>query len=112
MLPVDAQTAIQQIIIAISSGDYPAALSRTTASRCSVADISQTVIEYGRAFSAPPFADWDVLAVRPEVGRDIWSVRAPLWSESEGGRSDLELRLTVSIVGGAASVELEDLRVA
>ncbi len=48
----------------------------------------------------------------PEPGRQAWSVRAPLWSESEGGRSDLELNLTLSIVGGEVSVELDDLRVA
>jgi hypothetical protein len=85
MLPNDAQVAIEQLIVDISAGDYPAALSRTSASRCSAEDLNRTVAEYGRTFSAPPFTDWDVVAVRPEVGRDIWSVRAPLWSESEGG---------------------------
>src|SRR6478609_5120251 len=104
MLPANARTAIQQIIVAVSSGDYPAALAQTSASRCSAADIARAICEYGHSMCAPPFADWDVVPMFPADGNERWSVRAPLWSVSEDGRSDLELNLTVSSVGGIVSV--------
>lgn len=111
MLPVSAETAIQQMIVAVSSGDYPAALSQASVSRCSATDIARVVGEYGERFSAPPFAEWDVVPILSD-GTPRWSVRAPLWSESENGRSDLELNLTVSCQDGIASLELDDIRVA
>ena len=112
MLTVDAETTIRQIIISVSSGDYLSAVAQADMSRCSATDISLAVSNYGRTFSAPPFVDWDVVAVNAEAGQEVWSVRAPLWSQSEGGRSDLELRFTVAIMDAATSVELDDILVA
>ncbi|MEG3172201.1 hypothetical protein U1708_08240 [Sphingomonas sp. ZB1N12] len=111
MLPVSAEVAIQQMIVAVSAGDYLAALSQAPVSRCSVADIARVVSEYGERFSAPPFANWDVVSILSD-GTPRWSVRAPLWSESENGRSDLELNLTISLQDGITSLELDDIRVA
>jgi hypothetical protein len=112
MFPPDARATIQNIVVAVSSGNYAAAIAQTSASRCSVADISRVIEDYGQNFRAPPFADWDVISIVTADERELWSVRAPLWSENEGGRSDLELRLTVLIVGGVTSVELDDILVA
>ncbi|PKP94045.1 MAG: hypothetical protein CVT77_03800 [Alphaproteobacteria bacterium HGW-Alphaproteobacteria-16] len=111
MLTTDVETTIRRIIVAVSMGDYRSAFAEVGQSRCSAEDLSRAISDYGRAFSAPPFDDWDVVAVGNEVGRE-WSVRAPLWSQSEGGRSDLELRLTVVEVDGATSIELDDILVA
>jgi len=110
MLPASAEIAIQQMIVAVSSGDYSAALSQASVSRCSATDIARAVSEYGQRFSAPPFADWDVVSILSD-GIERRSVRAPLWSECENGRSDLELNLTVSFKDGIASLELDDIRV-
>ncbi|MCR5870220.1 MULTISPECIES: hypothetical protein [unclassified Sphingomonas] len=111
MLSADVETTIRRIIVAVSTGDYRSALAEVSRSRCSAEDLSRAISEHGRALSAPPFADWDVIAVGNEVGQE-WSVRAPLWSQSEGGRSDLELRLTVMNVDGETSIELDDILVA
>lgn len=111
MLPAVAETLIQQIIKAISSGDFTTALAQTCASRCSAADLARVITEYGRAFVAPPFSRWIVIPISSTGNEKRWSVRAPLWSESEGGRSDLELHLTVAMVGDTPAVELDDLLV-
>ena len=112
MLPPDVTSAVRRIIVAVSSGDYGTALAHSSASRCSPADIARVVTEYGRRFSAPPFADLDVVAITTNDGVARWSIRAPLWSEQEGGRSDLELFLTAEFVEGTTSVEFDDVRVA
>ena len=112
MLPADVTSAVQRIVVAVSSGEYETALAHTITSRCSSADIARTVRQYGRCFSAPPFADLDVVAIHADDGVARWSIRAPLWSEQEGGRSDLELFLTAAFVAGTASVEFDDIRVA
>src|SRR5437867_602336 len=111
MIPADAETTIQQIIIAISSGDYPGAVAGAKSSRCSAADLERTASEYGGNFLAPPFSEWDVVALNPETGHKGWSVVAPLWSGNEGGRSDLEVRFTVIMESGESRVELDDMLV-
>lgn len=111
MLPPDVIAIVRRIIVAVSAGDCAAALAEVGATRCSEADLSHTVSEYGRSFSAPPFAGWDVIPLLTGDEVERWSIRAPLWSEEEGGRSDLELFLMASSSGGVM-VEFDDLRVA
>jgi hypothetical protein len=98
MLPAPAEDAIRQIITAISAGDYDDALARLNSSRCSASDLARVVSDYGKTFAAPPFSEWDVISIGRESGLERWSVRAPFWSEGEGGRSDLELHLTLERV--------------
>jgi hypothetical protein len=111
MLSEIAETAVRQIMTAISLGDYEAALAQTSGSRCSAADLAQVIREYGRPFSAPPFSDWDIVGLASGGGQERWSVRAPFWSRDEGGRSDLELHLTVTVKGESLAVELDDILV-
>lgn len=111
MLPPEVTAAIRRLIVAVSAGDYGLALTGVSAIRCSAADISRAVKGYDRVFSAPPLADWNVVPILSDDGLDRWSIRAPSWSEDEGGRSDLELFLTASSAGGV-TVEFDDIRVA
>lgn len=112
MLPPDVAAVIRRIIVAVSAGDYAAALAEVGATRCSEANISRAVSEYGRRFSAPPFAEWNVIPIPTGDSTDEWSIRVPLWSEEEGGRSDLELSLTASSSpSGEVTVEFDDIHV-
>jgi hypothetical protein len=112
MLPPDVAAIVRRIIVAVSAGDYATALAEVSMTRCSEADLSRAVSEYGRRFSAPPFAEWDVIPILADDSADGWSIRAPLWSEEEGGRSDLELYLTASSsAAGGATVEFDDIHV-
>jgi len=112
MLPPDVAAVVRRIIVAVSAGDYAVALAEVDATRLTEADLARAVSEYGRRFSAPPFAEWDVVPILTGDGADGWSIRAPLWSEEEGGRSDLELFLTAShSASGGMTVELDDIRV-
>jgi len=54
-------------------------------------------------------AQLDVVELAPP-GTQAWSVRVPLWTVEEG-RSDLQLLLTVAMVGGSPSVEIDDFLV-
>lgn len=70
------------------------------------------VRDYGRKFIVPLANAYDDLdAIRVTVARaPTWAVPAPLWTEEEG-RSDLEVRLTVTIKDGVTSIELDNVRV-
>lgn len=54
----------------------------------------------------------DAFAIHSDGGVARWSIRAPLWCEEEGGRSDLELFLSASSSAGAVSGDFNDVRVA
>ena len=111
MLPPDIAAIVRRIIVAVSAGDYAAALAEVSATRCSEADIFRAVSEYGRRFSAPPFVDWDVVPILTG-GAGGWSISAPLWSKEEGGRSDLHLFLTASLSpSGGMKVVFDDIHV-
>jgi len=112
MLPPDVAAIIRRIIVAVSAGDYAVALTEVTETHCSEADIAHIVREYGRRFSAPPFAEWNVVQTSTGDGAEGWSIRAPLWSEEEGGRSDLELFLTASTsVSSGVTIEFDEIHV-
>ena len=112
MLPPNVAAIVRRIIVAVSAGDYAAALAEVGATRCSEADLARAMSEYGRRFSAPPFAEWNVTPILTGDGADGWSIRAPLWSEEESGRSDLELFLTaLPSASGGMTVEFDDIHV-
>lgn len=111
MLPSHADKIVREILIALSAGDYVTAIAKTDVTRCTATDIARIVTDYGQVFSAPPFAEWDVVAIDDGNGFLGWSVRAPLWCPNEGGRSDLELVLTVKIEHGKTLIEFDDILV-
>ena len=110
MLPEIAQEAVQNLIVAISGGEFVKALAMTDKSRCSAGDLSRVIRKYGRSLIAPPFAPWDIVDLAGSCPRG-WSLRVPLWSEEEG-RSDLEVRLTIRMPDEVLRIELDDVLVA
>jgi hypothetical protein len=112
MLSETILTAMRNIVILISDGEYGRAIAMCSASRLSEKDIEIVIKNYRRKFVRPP-ADFDeYVDVVALVERSLhaWSIRVPLWTLEEG-HSDLTLELTVTDASAGVAIELDDLRV-
>jgi hypothetical protein len=108
MLPDDATAVISSILAAVVAGDYASAIALGDSARCSTDDLERVMREYNQRVIAPPHEFLDALPVHSSSDQ-MWSVTAPFWNPLENSRSDLELRLTVTIIDGASTIELDDM---
>jgi hypothetical protein len=96
----------------LTRGDYESLVKRCAKSRLTDNDLRAIIRDYGRKLVSPPADAYQTLDAVPVKDAVVptWSIRAPLWTETEG-RSDLTLELTVALGSGEPSVELDDLHV-
>ena len=110
MLPDDAKIVISSILAAVASGDYPRAIALTDSARCSADDLERVMQGFKEPLIVPTHEFLDVLPVLSD-GDQRWSVTAPFWNPLENTRSDLEMRLTVSMINKTSKIELDDMLV-
>jgi hypothetical protein len=107
------KAAVWEIMDRFADEDFDGVIHRCVSTRGMTSDVLRAVIrDYGRKLTRPPANAYDDLdAIPVTVARaPTWAVSAPLCTEEEG-RSDLEVRLTVTVKDNVASVELEDVLV-
>jgi hypothetical protein len=96
----------------IVRGNYDDAIASCRRSRLTSRDMRVVIERYGWQLISPPkelFHNLDAVELRNSQS-SAWSVRLPLWTEEEG-RSDLEVELTVTVLDGFPTINLDDLRV-
>lgn len=101
-----------EIVSHLVREDYVSVVGRCSKSRLTSDDLRASILGYGRRLVPPPPDAYKTLDAVRVKGTAIptWSVRVPLWTIEEG-RSDLTLDLTIGIIGGRPTVELDDLHV-
>ena len=106
------RSIVQEIVEQLASENYDSVVKRCAKSRLTSDDLRTVIRDYGRKLALAPkdaYRNLDIARVRGATV-PTWSVRAPLWTESEGS-SDLTLELTIALGRGEPHVELDDLHV-
>ena len=110
MLPPVAEIAVREIITALLAGNFDHAIFLTSKSRCSADDLAKVMEGEVTFQSASGVSRWDVVPITSDE-MERWSVFVPLWDDNESSPSDLQVRLTVGVVGGKPIVTLDDILV-
>jgi len=102
--------AICNLVRGLACGTIEAALERTSASRLTADEIRASLMQYGRTLIELPIDARSIVDTYRIADTMSIAIDVPLWTKEEG-RSDLTLSLTLTRVGGAIQIAVEDLHV-
>ena len=103
---------VRRIVDALSQGEYEGVVASCAHSRLTPEDVAEAIEQYGQRLVSPPaeaYTKLDAVQVT-NATEPTWSVRAPLYTVSEG-KSDLSLELTIVVSSDGTRTELDDIHV-
>jgi hypothetical protein len=90
-----AQTALRELVAALSRGQYATLAADGRAGRSSAEDLERVIAEYGHSLCPLPEGGASLFDVVPLADGTGWAVDVDLWT-AEQGRSDLTLSATIT----------------
>jgi hypothetical protein len=107
-IPDDVWLGVVGVVRDLAQGRFDSLGERI--GRCTPQDLARVVSEYGRTLVELPAAARDVASAFA-VSDGTLAIDVPLWT-AEDGRSDLELRLSATRIGGRWTLTIDDILVA